>query len=78
MLVVVALGVFEFAADGGDVAEAQLFAFPLLAEAGQLTFQLGHLLVDFNEAVLGVFFGFVFELAGGGPPKPDADAPTDE
>ena len=65
VLVVVALGVFELAADVGHVADAHLLALPLLAEAGELALELAHLFVDFGEAFLGVFLGFVLELAGG-------------
>ena len=39
--------------------------FPLLAEAGQLLAQLGHLVFDLGEPLLGVLFGFVGQLPGG-------------
>jgi hypothetical protein len=65
LLIVTNAGVVHSALDVGDVAQAHFFAFPLFAKAGQLFAQLGHLVFDFGEAFLGMFFGFVFQLAGG-------------
>jgi len=64
LLLVLVLGLFQSAADLGHVAQAQLLAFPLLAEAGQATSQLGHLFVDLGQPLLGMLFGLVLQLPG--------------
>jgi len=52
-------------ADFLDVAQAQLLRLPLLAQAGLLAFQLGDLLLDFREPVLGGLLGLFGQLARG-------------
>ena len=64
-LVVLAIDVGQLLADLVDVAEAGLFAFPLLAKVGQLAAQLGHLLLDFGAALLRVLLGLLGQLAIG-------------
>ena len=47
------------------VAQAELFGFPLFAEAGQLLAEFLNFLLNFGAAFDGVFFGFLGELAIG-------------
>ncbi len=55
----------QFLADLLHVAHAEFFAFPLFAQVRQLLFDLVHVVVDFGETLLGMFFGFVGQLSGG-------------
>ena len=52
-------------ADLLHVAQPALFKLPLLAQVGQLLAQLGHFLLDFLAALLGVLLGLVGQLAVG-------------
>ena len=47
------------------VAQPALFEFPLLAQVGQAAAEIGHFLLDFLSALLGVFLGLVGQLAVG-------------
>ena len=45
------------------IADAQFLTFPLFAQVDQLSSELLHVVVDFRETLLGVFFGFVGQLS---------------
>ena len=64
-LVVLQLDVHQPLADLLHVAQPALFQLPLLPQVGQLFAQLGHFLLHFGAALLGVLLGLVGQLAIG-------------
>ena len=59
------LDLFRIFADLLHVAQAQLFRFPLLAQAGQLVLELGDFLFDLGQPVLRGFLGLFGQLPSG-------------